>query len=281
MGITLGGDTRYGTGIGSYDLGSIYRGGHSEGKVIPLYNTSPLGESPTLKSLEVGFIGTAIEEVLVNAAPAAPVKSAVFLRNFLLLESDSDLVISFLSAIFGPQKGASPDDVVKLESSLSNLAKVTLHQFGNDMSKIRHGGAAGGTAAGLHTFLNAKLENGIDYFLQLTEFDHALEKHDLVITGEGSIDEQTLHGKGPYGVAYRAKQKNVTVIGIAGKVPLVADKKMNAYFDILVSIGNGPSDISTAMQSTKVNLKRTARQIGNLIALHEVVTRQNQRVGIE
>src|SRR5205823_1515803 len=132
--------------------------------------------------------------------------------------------------------------VQKLERSLTKLAEVACQVTGKDMALVKHGGAAGGTAAGLYAFLNAKLVNGIDYFLELTEFDKALERCDLVITGEGSIDEQTLHGKGPYGVAYRAKIKDLPVIGIAGKVPVKPDTKMNAYFDILISIGNGPSD---------------------------------------
>jgi glycerate 2-kinase len=171
------------------------------------------------------------------------------------------------ATVFGPQKGASEAGVGKLERSLSMLAEVAFQQTGKQVTEIKHGGAAGGTAAGLYAFIDAKLVNGIDYFLELTGFDLALEKNDLVITGEGSIDEQTLHGKGPYGVALRAKQKSLPVIGIAGKVPLVAGKKMNEYFDILISIGNEPSDISAAIQSTEVNIRRTAREIGNLIAL--------------
>jgi glycerate kinase len=185
-------------------------------------------------------------------------------KNFLLGEYGA-------AAVFGPQKGATFEEVQKLERSLKKLAEVAFQVTGKDMALVKHGGAAGGTAAGLYAFLNAKLVNGIDYFLELTEFDKALDRCDLVITGEGSIDEQTLHGKGPYGVAYRAKIKDLPVIGIAGKVPVKPDTKMNEYFDILISIGDGPSDISSAIQSTEINLKRTVREIGNLIALRELV----------
>jgi glycerate kinase len=173
--------------------------------------------------------------------------------------------------VFGPQKGASLDDILKLEWSLSKLAEITLLQTGIDIAFIKHGGAAGGTAAGLHAFLNAKLVNGIDYFLALTKFDQALDKCDLVITGEGSIDRQTLHGKGPYGVAYRAKLKNIKVVGVAGKVPAEANSELNDFFDILISIGNEPSDIDSAIRSSQINLIRTAKEIGNLIALSEWV----------
>jgi glycerate 2-kinase len=175
------------------------------------------------------------------------------------------------AAVFGPQKGASIIDVQKLERSLTKLAEVALQQTGKDITQVKHGGAAGGTAAGLYAFLNANLVNGIDYFLELTRFDDALSRCDLVITGEGSIDEQTLHGKGPFGVACKAKLKDVPVIGIAGKVPLNFNNGLNEYFDILIPIGNGPTNISQAIQSTELNLKRCLKEVGNLIALGELV----------
>jgi glycerate kinase len=165
--------------------------------------------------------------------------------------------------VFGPQKGASPAEVNLLESFLKNFSKVSAAKLGTDMAGIKHGGAAGGAAAGLHTWLNAKLVNGIDYFLSLTNFDKALNGTSLVITGEGSIDLQTLHGKGPYGVAQKAKNKNVPVIGIAGKVPLEQDDSLKQYFDILISINNEPADIATAMGNTEKNLVRTATEIGD------------------
>jgi glycerate kinase len=169
--------------------------------------------------------------------------------------------------IFGPQKGASTDDVQVLESFLKNFATVSAAQTGIDMADIKHGGAAGGATAGLHTWINAKLVNGIEYFLSLTNFDEALKRSDLVITGEGSIDRQTLQGKGPYGVAVRAKNKNVPVIGLAGKIPLEQDAELQLYFDVLLSINNEPGDIAEAMVNTEKNLVRTAMAIGNGIAL--------------
>jgi glycerate 2-kinase len=140
--------------------------------------------------------------------------------------------------VFGPQKGASPADVKKLEASLSKLRDIVLKQTGKDMTAFKHGGAAGGTAAGLAALLNAQLVNGIDYFLSLTGFDTALAKANLVITGEGSIDEQTLQGKGPFGVAKRAKQKHIPVIGLAGRLPLESTADLQEYFDILLPINN-------------------------------------------
>ena len=122
--------------------------------------------------------------------------------------------------IFGPQKGANPNDVQTLEKALTQFRDISLKQTGIDMNTIKHGGAAGGVAAGLHVWLNAKPVNGIEYFLDATDFNDALKNADLLITGEGSIDDQTLEGKAPFGVAKRAKEKNIPVIGLAGKIPL-------------------------------------------------------------
>src|SRR6187402_2951855 len=119
------------------------------------------------------------------------------------------------AAVFGPQKGASPADVKQLDAFLSRFNDITLQQFGKNMAEFKYGGAAGGATAGIAAFLNARLVNGIEYFLQLTGFEEALQKSNIVISGEGSIDIQTLQGKGPFGVATLAKKQNIPVIGIA------------------------------------------------------------------
>jgi len=171
------------------------------------------------------------------------------------------------SKIFGPQKGASVEDVEKLENALAKFRDIALRETGTDMAVIQHGGAAGGVAAGLAVFCNAKLVNGIDYFLTITEFDKALQKADLVITGEGSIDAQTLEGKGPYGVAAKAKEKNIPVIGIAGRVPLTTGTQLEKYFDVLLAINNEPFEMEMAIKNTKDNLVRTAKLLGDLLAI--------------
>jgi len=144
---------------------------------------------------------------------------------------------------------------------------MSADQTGINIADIKHGGAAGGASAGLHAWLNARLVNGIDYFLSLTNFDSALQTAELVITGEGCIDQQTLQGKGPYGVAARAKDLNIPVIGIAGSVPLEHDSDLREYFDILLAINNEPTDMATAMDNTTKNLIRTAKAIGDMLAI--------------
>ena len=170
------------------------------------------------------------------------------------------------AAVFGPQKGADNKGVLKLEASLVRLRDVALEETGRDMGQVKHGGAAGGSAAGLFAFLDAKLVNGADYFLKLTGFEESLKKADIVITGEGSIDEQSLEGKGPFAVAQMAKRYNLGVIGLAGKVPEKENKALRQYFDVLMAIGNEPTELAEAMQLTKENLIRTAKEVGNLIA---------------
>jgi glycerate 2-kinase len=170
------------------------------------------------------------------------------------------------ASVFGPQKGASEKDIVLLESFLEKFARITMKQKEKDITTLPSGGAAGGVAAGLYGWLNASLVKGINYFLDLTFFDKSLQNSDLVITGEGSIDEQTLNGKGPFGVALRAKQKRLPVIGIAGKVPFHKSENMQQYFDVLLPIANEPGELFDALKNSKQNLIRTAKEIGTLLS---------------
>lgn len=169
--------------------------------------------------------------------------------------------------VFGPQKGASAEQANQLDSLLGHYAAVIQSTTGKDIAKRRSGGVAGGASAGLAGVLGAKLVNGIDYFLDMTEFDTALSRSHLVITGEGSIDNQTLQGKGPYGVASRAKRVGLPVVGLAGKIPVEVSNELAAYFDTLLAIGNGPAALDDALADTADNLARTAQQLGNLLAV--------------
>jgi glycerate 2-kinase len=173
--------------------------------------------------------------------------------------------------VFGPQKGASPDDVALLEIGMRRLCEVMRKQTGKSVEEMEHAGAAGGVAGMMNAFFDAKLVNGIDYFLQLTGFDRVFADADVVITGEGSLDEQTLHGKGPFGIAKRAANNGIPVIGFAGKVPVQRHKELSKYFNILIPIGNAPSELSMALRNTADNLKRSACEVGNLMALGQKV----------
>lgn len=172
--------------------------------------------------------------------------------------------------IFGPQKGASQQEILLLESGLGNLCKVIEMQRGVDVSLVARGGAAGGTAATLHGLLNAKLVNGIDFFLKQTNFDRALSEADLVITGEGKIDDQTMFGKGPYGVAVEARKKGIPVIGVAGQIPAQQSSNLTDLFSALIPIQDPAMELSHALLSTFQNLVITCREIGNKLATNSL-----------
>lgn len=171
------------------------------------------------------------------------------------------------AAVFGPQKGATPQGVQQLEAALQHLAQLIKQTTGKETGALPAGGAAGGAAAGLFGLINANLVNGIDYFLQLTGFDEALQHADLVITGEGSIDEQTLHGKAPFGVALRAKEQGIPVIGLAGQLLQDPTPKLSQYFTALLPINHQALPLPEALSHTSANLTATARALGNLLAL--------------
>ncbi len=171
------------------------------------------------------------------------------------------------AAVFGPQKGVKPSEVSQIDKILDNISKLGSVKTGKHMDRVKHGGAAGGIAAALYAFCDAELVPGAEYFLNLTDFDKSLQSCDLVITGEGSLDAQTLQGKAPFAVSVRAKTLGIPVIGIAGRVPLEKNNLLEKYFDVLQSIGHQPAELGSAILQTEQNLIRNGVLIGNLISL--------------
>jgi glycerate kinase len=127
------------------------------------------------------------------------------------------------------------------------------------------GGTAGGAAAGLYAMINAKLENGIEYFLDFNGFNNVLAKADRVITGEGCLDEQTLQGKAPYGVAVRAKRRKTKVIGVAGVIKDPAGM-LTKYFDELICINEENAPLAVKLKNTAFNLERVGMEIAKNFA---------------
>jgi glycerate 2-kinase len=232
------------------------------------------GGTGSLQALGIKFLDEKGKEL--NGLPASlsaldsivSIPSIQFMKNtemIVLCDVENSLLGKHgAAAVFGPQKGASPADIVLLEKCLTRLRDVVLRQTGKDMNSVKHGGAAGGIAAALHVFFDAKLVNGIDYFLEATGFSSALKKTDMVITGEGSLDLQTLHGKGPFGVAKIGKAFSIPVIGMAGKIS--ADKELSRWFDRLVDINDGETDTENILKNTALNLEKAAYRLGNRLA---------------
>lgn len=122
------------------------------------------------------------------------------------------------SAVFAPQKGATPEMVEILDQNLLHLAALTKEQLGVDYAQAAGAGAAGGLGFGLMAYCGAKMCSGIEAVLQMVQVDHLLDDCDLLITGEGKMDGQSIHGKVPVGIAAHAKNKNVPVLAIVGDI---------------------------------------------------------------
>jgi glycerate kinase len=171
------------------------------------------------------------------------------------------------AAVFGPQKGADKKAVALLEKCLYQLTKIAKKDVGVNMDSFEFGGSAGGVAAGMAACLNAKLVSGISYFLDLVAFEKKLKDTDLVITAEGKLDDQTLEGKAPFGIAQKALLHHVPVVILAGQVPQNATRELHQYFKVILPIGHAPSSVEDAIKNTAGDLERTAVELGNLLAL--------------
>jgi len=184
-------------------------------------------------------------------------------RARLLVASDVDnplLGPAGAAAVFGPQKGASPEDVALLERGLARWA--ALSGTGRELSAAPGAGAAGGAGFGAMAYLGARLVRGADLVLDLIGFDAALTSAGLVITGEGSLDDQSLGGKAPVGVAREASQRGVPVIAVAGRVLLTPDELASAGFSAAYSLADLEPDPAVSIVNAEELLERT----GELIA---------------
>jgi len=171
------------------------------------------------------------------------------------------------SAIFGPQKGATPELVQQLDKALEHYANLIHRDLDIDVLHIDGGGAAGGMGAALHAFFQAELRSGIEIVTEALGLAEQVKDADLVITGEGRIDSQSINGKVPIGVAKVAKQFNKPVIGIAGSltadVGVVHQHGLDAVFSVLFSI----CSLDDALANAAQNVRLTARNVAAVIKL--------------
>ncbi|PTO69731.1 glycerate kinase [Vibrio splendidus] len=174
------------------------------------------------------------------------------------------------SHVFGPQKGATPDQVLILDKALANFAQIAESQGcvgGDDPVHKRTGyGAAGGTPMGLGLLFNMQIKPGIEMVLDVLQADDVLKGADLVITGEGQMDNQTLQGKTPYGIAKRASLQGIPTIGIAGSL----GTEVEALYDEMSSLFGtvrSPQSLDQVLQEAEKNLTRTARNIAATLKL--------------
>ncbi|MDK7100476.1 glycerate kinase [Klebsiella aerogenes] len=171
------------------------------------------------------------------------------------------------SAVFGPQKGATAAMIERLDRGLQHFAQIIDRDLDIDVLNLEGGGAAGGMGAALYAFCGANLRPGIEIVTDALGLADLVADADLVITGEGRIDSQTIHGKVPVGVAKVAKRFNVPVIGIAGSltadVGVVHQHGLDAVFSVLYSV----CTLEEALANAAANVRMTARNVAAVLEM--------------
>jgi glycerate kinase len=171
------------------------------------------------------------------------------------------------SYMFGPQKGATPVDLSRLDLGLEHFANELVRHGGADIRLEPGAGAAGGFGAGLMSLFGLKVHSGIDVVLDAIGFDQVLQGASLVITGEGLVDGQTEHGKAPIGVAKRAKAQDISTLllcgGMADGYQAVYDHGIDAVFSATPKV----LDLPSALKQAPENLANLAENVARLLAL--------------
>lgn len=171
------------------------------------------------------------------------------------------------SAVFAPQKGADEDMVKSLDEGLAHLAKVIKRDLHIEVKDIKGAGAAGGLGAGSIAFLQSKLTKGIDVILDTIKFDELVSKADIVFTGEGKFDSQSLHGKVVMGVANRSQKYKTPVIVVTGAIGENIQEAYNKGITAIFSINKEPMEFSKSALKSKENMILTMENILRLLKI--------------
>lgn len=210
------------------------------------------GNLSKLASLDFSALDQRLSEVKIDVA--------CDVDNLLCGESGATFV-------FGRQKGASPDLLLPLDEALSHYGNKLEKHFNKPIKNVPGVGAAGGIAAALYGVLGANLRSGIEIVIDASGLAKTLEDADLVITGEGRIDSQTIYGKTPIGVAKLAKIFSLPVIGIAGSISHDCEVVNEHGIDMLFSVVNGACSLSEAFKDAAKNVELTSRNVAKAITL--------------
>lgn len=170
------------------------------------------------------------------------------------------------SAIFGPQKGATPEMVQQLDRNLNHYANLVEASLGISIKNVAGSGAAGGLGFGLMAFADAKLQSGVELIIEQSRLAEKIAQADYVLTGEGKIDSQTALGKTPFGVAQVAQQFNKPVLAFAGLVGEGIESLFDAGFSQIVGINPPDCSLEEALKNGEVNLeKAVSKTIKNIL----------------
>ena len=162
--------------------------------------------------------------------------------------------------IYGPQKGATSEVIEELDESLAHFAEIIKRDLNKDIKDIPGAGAAGGLGASLMAFLDAELRPGIEITIEIVKLEQAIKDADLVITGEGKIDSQTIYGKAPIGVARIAKKYNVPVIAVAAIISDDADIVHQYGINTLISVTRTPMRLDESLPNKVSLIKNSIKQ---------------------
>jgi glycerate kinase len=171
------------------------------------------------------------------------------------------------SAVFGPQKGATPAMIEQLDAALAHYADIIRRDIGQDIAQLPGAGAGGGIAAAMVVFLHGQLRPGIEIVTDAIGLDALVRDADLVITGEGRIDSQTVNGKTPMGVARVARRHDKPVVAIGGGLAADADAVHAHGIDVVVAAVARPCSVAEALAAAEANLRRAARNLAAALAL--------------
>ena len=178
------------------------------------------------------------------------------------------------SHVYGPQKGATPEMIEVLDANLAHFDEIVQRDLGKSVGNVPGAGAAGGLGAGLMAFLEASLKSGIDIVTEATQLSEQFAGADLVITGEGQINFQTVFGKTPVGVAKVAKTHDIPVIAIAGSIADNSDGVYDAGIDAMIDIVPEPMSLETAIENATTLIETAAERAGRMVATGMKIKRQ-------
>ncbi|SDJ64560.1 glycerate kinase [Actinopolyspora mzabensis] len=184
----------------------------------------------------------------------------------LVLASDVDNPLcgsSGAAHVYGPQKGASAEQVRRLDGALERFAEVIGRATGESAADRPGAGAAGGVGYGAMTALSARFRSGSDVVLELVDFDRDLAGAALVVTGEGALDEQTLHGKVPAAVAARAAEAGVPTVAVAGKCSLSRQRLRDGGFTAVYALAHLQPDPARSIEGAAHLLQRVGEHIAD------------------
>jgi glycerate kinase len=173
------------------------------------------------------------------------------------------------SVVFGPQKGADEAAVVELDAALTHWARLIVATVGRDVATVPGSGSAGGLGAAFLAFLPARMHRGVDIVMSATHLSQKIAGADYVLTGEGSVDAQTIGGKTVFGVAEAARQHGVPVIVFAGRVGEGADALYALGVRDIVPIAQGVSDLSRVLSEGPINLESAVASTCRLLAVSD------------